>query len=582
MHRAHAAPGGAGDERVADLERAAADEDRHHRPAARVELGLDHRAGRGRVGVGLEVLDLGHQDDRLEQIVEPLTRLRRDVDELGVAAPLDRLQSELRHLGAHPVGLRALLVDLVDGDQDRHAGLLGVVDGLLGLWLDAVIGRDHDHRQVRDLGAAGAHRRERLVARGVQERHRVPVVGDLVGADVLGDPAGLAGGHLGLTDRVQQRRLAVVDVAHDRHDRRALDEVLVGVVEDGLGDLLVLGVDDLDLFAELDREQLDRVVGQGLGERAHLAQRHQLLDDLRGRDVQVLGHVLDGRARVDRNRRRVLVQRTRGTRFGLFVIDAATSPAAALAARRLVGARRHRRDRRRGVRPASRSRPGGDRRRCRGCARLGASHGSGGFCSPCVEAAPSAPACASDPGAAEAVSACRRGGRGLPALGGFGLGGGLGGSAVSGGAFGGGTLLGGLLGGGALGGGGARRGRGLLLLGLHRESAAAGLAGGLLGGATRVDGHRSARGGRAIAGRGHGHRRLLGRLDPRGRRRLARRRRPRGRAAGTGIDPDATQRGRRAPGGRRACRAGGGATVAATVGQHSAGQLLVAPRTRPR
>ena len=121
VHRAHAAPVGAGDERVADLERAAADQDRHHRAAARVELGLDHRAGRGRVGVRAQLLDLGHRDDRLEQVVEALLGLGRDVDELGVAAPLDRLQAELRHLGAHAVGLRALLVDLVDRDEHRHA-----------------------------------------------------------------------------------------------------------------------------------------------------------------------------------------------------------------------------------------------------------------------------------------------------------------------------------------------------------------------------------------------------------------------------------------------------------------------------
>ena len=33
---------------------------------------------------------------------------------------------------------------------------------------------------------------------------------------------------LGLADRVEQRRLAVVDVAHDRDDRRALDQRLLG------------------------------------------------------------------------------------------------------------------------------------------------------------------------------------------------------------------------------------------------------------------------------------------------------------------------------------------------------------------
>ena len=50
----------------------------------------------------------------------------------------------------------------------------------------------------------------------------LPVVADLVGADVLGDAAGLALGDLGLAHRVEQRGLAVVDVAHDRDDRRAV------------------------------------------------------------------------------------------------------------------------------------------------------------------------------------------------------------------------------------------------------------------------------------------------------------------------------------------------------------------------
>ena len=38
---------------------------------------------------------------------------------------------------------------------------------------------------------------------------------------MLGDAAGFAGHHVGVADRVEQRGLAVVDVAHDGHDRRA-------------------------------------------------------------------------------------------------------------------------------------------------------------------------------------------------------------------------------------------------------------------------------------------------------------------------------------------------------------------------
>ncbi len=141
----------------------------------------------------------------------------------------------LRELAAHAVGVGAVLVDLVDRDHDRHAGGLGVVDRLDGLRHHAVVGGHDDHRDVGDLGAAGAHGREGLVAGGVEEGDRVVVVVDLVGADVLGDAAGLAGRHLGLADRVEQRGLAVVDVAHDRDHGRALDQLLVGVLVGGLG-----------------------------------------------------------------------------------------------------------------------------------------------------------------------------------------------------------------------------------------------------------------------------------------------------------------------------------------------------------
>ena len=85
----------------------------------------------------------------------PSLRLGGDVDELDLATPLGRLQPALGHLGADAVGLRALLVDLVDGDDDRHVGSLGVVDRLVGLRLDAVVGGDDDHGDVGDAWRRG-------------------------------------------------------------------------------------------------------------------------------------------------------------------------------------------------------------------------------------------------------------------------------------------------------------------------------------------------------------------------------------------------------------------------------------------
>ena len=90
VHRADLAPVGPGDERVADAQRAALDQDRDDGPAAGVELGLDDDAARLGVGVGDELLELGDDEDRLEQLVEALPGLGRHVDVLGLAAPVGR------------------------------------------------------------------------------------------------------------------------------------------------------------------------------------------------------------------------------------------------------------------------------------------------------------------------------------------------------------------------------------------------------------------------------------------------------------------------------------------------------------
>ena len=87
-HRADLAERAAGDEDVADAQRAFLDQDGRHRTAVAIEARLDHET-RGRlVRVRLELEDLGRDRDRLEQLVDVLALERRDVDVDRVAAPL--------------------------------------------------------------------------------------------------------------------------------------------------------------------------------------------------------------------------------------------------------------------------------------------------------------------------------------------------------------------------------------------------------------------------------------------------------------------------------------------------------------
>src|SRR5581483_10570872 len=108
------------------------------------------------------------------------------------------------------IDVRVVLVDLVDGDDDRHLGRPRVVDRLDGLRHHAVVRRDDEHRDVGDLGAACAHCGEGLVARRVDEHHGMAIRRlDLVGADPLRDASSLAGGNSCLADRVEDRGLAM-------------------------------------------------------------------------------------------------------------------------------------------------------------------------------------------------------------------------------------------------------------------------------------------------------------------------------------------------------------------------------------
>ena len=195
-------------------------------------------------------------------------------------------------------GIGVLAVDLVDRDDDRHLGRLGVVDRLDRLGHDAVVGRDDEHDDVGDLGAAGAHLGEGLVARRVDERDEAAVLDGLVGADVLRDATGLAGDDVGGADAVEQQGLAVVDVTHDGDDRRPrplrVGVVVVVVVEQRLElDLLLLaGLDEQDVGADLEREQLDLLVGERHGRGDHLALLQQEAHDVGGGAVQLRRELL--------------------------------------------------------------------------------------------------------------------------------------------------------------------------------------------------------------------------------------------------------------------------------------------------
>ena len=265
---------GADHDGVALAQRARADERGGDRPATTIESTLDDDALGGPVGIGLELEHFRLQGRQLQELIDPGALLGRGRHEDRLAAPVLGHEPLIGQLTLDAIGLGLGLVDLVDGHDDRHVGRPRVVDRLDRLRHHAVVGGHHQDDDVGGLRAAGAHGGERLVARGVEERDLAVAGHHLVGADVLGDAAELLLGHLGAPDGVEQRRLAVVDVAHDGDDR--WPQLQLARVAAGLFLLDDLALDRADLEIEVE------LIGNELG---------------LGRVEQVVDHASSRRAR---------------------------------------------------------------------------------------------------------------------------------------------------------------------------------------------------------------------------------------------------------------------------------------------
>jgi len=149
-HGPDLAPATAGHDRVTDPERAPLDEHRRDRTRPWSRLEFQHERPRRDVGVRAErwVVEVGDQQDRLEQLVDTDTGGRRDLVDDGVATPVSG-SALLHELLLDAVDVGVVAIDLGDRDDDRDVGVARVVDRLDRLGHHAVVGCDDEHRDVR-------------------------------------------------------------------------------------------------------------------------------------------------------------------------------------------------------------------------------------------------------------------------------------------------------------------------------------------------------------------------------------------------------------------------------------------------
>ena len=91
------------------------------------------------------------------------------------------------------------------------------------LWHYSVVGCNHQNNNIGDLRTTGPHQGKGFVTGGIEKYDFSAVLFRfyLVGTDVLGNAAVLAGYHVGFTDSVEQLGFTMVYMSHNRDNRWA-------------------------------------------------------------------------------------------------------------------------------------------------------------------------------------------------------------------------------------------------------------------------------------------------------------------------------------------------------------------------
>ena len=265
-----------------------------HRALALVQTCFNHDA----LGAGVlrcfQFQHFGLQQNAFQQRIDALAGLGGHFNEHRIATPVFRNHAFGHQFLAHALGIGIRFVDLGHGHHDRHTCRLGVVNRFLGLRHHAVVRCHHQNHDVGRFRAACTHRGKRLVARRIEEGDHAARRIHVVGADMLRDTARFATRHTGTADVVQQGSLAVVDVTHDGHDRRARFQHHIAMIDrfhqEGIG-IVRLGRNRL-VSHFFDQNHRCLLI-QHLVDSDHGAHLHQGLDDLGRLDrhlLRQLGH----------------------------------------------------------------------------------------------------------------------------------------------------------------------------------------------------------------------------------------------------------------------------------------------------
>ena len=237
---------------------------------------------------------------------------RRNLADDCFTAPIFRGKVALLQLLLHPVDVGRRQIDFIDRHHDLDVGrCLRVADCLQSLRHETVVRRYHQDDNIGDMCAPRPHRGKGGVAGRIKKSNAGSFVIDRVRADVLSNAAGFARDHAGLADRIHQRRLSVVNVAHERDDRTANLEFFF-LLDDRRGrrDHHLFDFMNAASFFALFHLKNEAVLLANLGRDVRLnrlvdvrenIESHQLGDELVRFQAELRGQLLDDDRRLDVN-----------------------------------------------------------------------------------------------------------------------------------------------------------------------------------------------------------------------------------------------------------------------------------------
>ena len=247
--------------------------------------------------IGAQIQDFRLQRNRFQQLIQIDLLGCRNLNFLGFAAQAFHHDFVLQQFLLHAFGLHAGLVDFIDRHNQRHIGGAGMADGFYRLRHDTIISGDNQHHHIGHRCTTRAHGGEGFMARCINEGHTIPGGDrDLIGANMLGDATRFMCHHICLAQRVQKAGFAVIDMAHNGHNRRTRQQFRIRILHAFEAYFDISFADALRPMAKFLHNQFRRIGVNVLCQRRHDAHAEEAFHHIPTTGCHTIGQFLHGDA----------------------------------------------------------------------------------------------------------------------------------------------------------------------------------------------------------------------------------------------------------------------------------------------